>query len=67
MGTEVRDLMFWSVGQSDVKSPVFSSQASLKLIYRPTEDIKDCPVRDSNPDLWRESAIGYISFTGLYC
>ncbi|GFV33103.1 hypothetical protein TNCV_509421 [Trichonephila clavipes] len=27
-------------GQSDAKSPVFGSQASLVLIYRPTEGIK---------------------------
>ncbi|GFX91257.1 putative LOC100569746 [Trichonephila clavipes] len=32
--------MFRSGGRSDVKAPVFSSKASLTLIYRPTEGIK---------------------------
>ncbi|GFY05154.1 hypothetical protein TNCV_3270261 [Trichonephila clavipes] len=32
--------MFWSSGQSEAKLPVFSSQASLILTYRPTEGMK---------------------------
>ncbi|GFV19499.1 hypothetical protein TNCV_3664311 [Trichonephila clavipes] len=32
--------MFRSSGQSDEKTPVFSSQACLVLIYRPTEGMK---------------------------
>ncbi|GFX03977.1 DUF4817 domain-containing protein [Trichonephila clavipes] len=33
--------MLWSSGQADEKSPVFNSQASLELIYRPTENNHD--------------------------
>ncbi|GFV37365.1 cullin-4A [Trichonephila clavipes] len=32
--------MIPSSGQSDAKPPVFSSQANLVVIYRPTEDLK---------------------------
>ncbi|GFU13033.1 hypothetical protein TNCV_3181741 [Trichonephila clavipes] len=36
-------------GQSDVKSPVLSSQASLVLIYQPTEELSQpCPARNLN-------------------
>ncbi|GFX92028.1 hypothetical protein TNCV_5004921 [Trichonephila clavipes] len=34
--------MFCSGGQSESKSPVFSSEASLILIYQPTEGMKGC-------------------------
>ncbi|GFV18479.1 hypothetical protein TNCV_4469151 [Trichonephila clavipes] len=37
LGDKVQEQMFRSGGQSDVKAPVFSSQASLVLIYQPTE------------------------------
>ncbi|GFV50206.1 bestrophin homolog [Trichonephila clavipes] len=37
---EVHEQMFRSGGQPDVKPPVLSSQASLVLIYRPTEGMK---------------------------
>ncbi|GFT42398.1 hypothetical protein TNCV_1786781 [Trichonephila clavipes] len=37
LDTEVQEQMFRSGGQSDAKHPVFSSQASLVLIYRPIE------------------------------
>ncbi|GFV24398.1 hypothetical protein TNCV_2005811 [Trichonephila clavipes] len=40
LGAEVHKQMFRSGGQSDAKSSLFSSQASLILIYRPTEDMK---------------------------
>ncbi|GFT34331.1 hypothetical protein TNCV_3676711 [Trichonephila clavipes] len=37
LDAEVHELMLRSGGQSDAKSPMFSSQASLVHIYRPTE------------------------------
>ncbi|GFT21672.1 hypothetical protein TNCV_617751 [Trichonephila clavipes] len=40
LGTGLPVQMFRSSGQSDAKLPVFSSQASLVLIYKPTEGIK---------------------------
>ncbi|GFT12666.1 hypothetical protein TNCV_5094381 [Trichonephila clavipes] len=42
--------MFRSCGQSEAKPPVFSSQASLLLVYRSTERTsRPCPARDLNP------------------
>ncbi|GFY23123.1 integrase catalytic domain-containing protein [Trichonephila clavipes] len=41
-GAGVTMQLFRSSGQSDAKTPVLSSQASLVLIYRPTEEMKDC-------------------------
>ncbi|GFW97073.1 hypothetical protein TNCV_2696951 [Trichonephila clavipes] len=38
---EVHEQMLRSGGQPNMKPPVFSSQANLALIYRPTERIKD--------------------------
>ncbi|GFT11513.1 hypothetical protein TNCV_2523301 [Trichonephila clavipes] len=44
--------MFWSSGQFYVKPRVFSYQASLVLLYRPTEWLsRPCPARDLNPGL----------------
>ncbi|GFW31488.1 hypothetical protein TNCV_1288351 [Trichonephila clavipes] len=40
MGPEVHGQMFRSGGRSDAKPPVLSSQASLVLIYQPTELMK---------------------------
>ncbi|GFV72834.1 hypothetical protein TNCV_1325451 [Trichonephila clavipes] len=40
LGLEVHEQMFRLGNQSDSKPPVLSSQASLVLIYRPTEEIK---------------------------
>ncbi|GFS85595.1 hypothetical protein TNCV_2794331 [Trichonephila clavipes] len=37
LGPEVYEQIFRSGGQPDVEPPVLSSQASLVLIYRPTE------------------------------
>ncbi|GFV64616.1 hypothetical protein TNCV_3181121 [Trichonephila clavipes] len=37
---DVHEQMFRSGGQSDAKPSVLSSQASLVLIYRPTEEMK---------------------------
>ncbi|GFT59054.1 hypothetical protein TNCV_186361 [Trichonephila clavipes] len=54
--TEVHEQTFRSGGQSDVKSPVFSSQASLILIQRPAEGVDGsvdlAQPRASAPDLW---------------
>ncbi|GFX57607.1 hypothetical protein TNCV_2675931 [Trichonephila clavipes] len=40
LDTGVHVQMFRSSGQSDGKPPVFSSQSSLVLIYRPTDGMK---------------------------
>ncbi|GFW56804.1 hypothetical protein TNCV_160341 [Trichonephila clavipes] len=40
LGPEVYEQIFRSGGQSDAKPPVLRSQASLVLIYRPTEGMK---------------------------
>ncbi|GFU78467.1 transposable element Tcb1 transposase [Trichonephila clavipes] len=40
LGPEVREQMFRSGGLTDVKPPVLSSQASLVLIYQPTEEMQ---------------------------
>ncbi|GFS86024.1 uncharacterized protein TNCV_1220101 [Trichonephila clavipes] len=40
LGTEVHEQMFLSGGQSDAKPPMFSSQASLVLIYRLTAKLE---------------------------
>ncbi|GFX21572.1 hypothetical protein TNCV_1399861 [Trichonephila clavipes] len=40
LGPEVHEQMFWSGSQPDTKRPVLSFQASLVLIYRPTEGMK---------------------------
>ncbi|GFT18171.1 hypothetical protein TNCV_183321 [Trichonephila clavipes] len=37
--------MFRSGGLSNVKPPVLSSQESLVLVYRPTDEIPPCPAR----------------------
>ncbi|GFU29749.1 hypothetical protein TNCV_4745741 [Trichonephila clavipes] len=42
LGTGMHVQMFRSSDQSDAKPPAFSSQASLLLIYRPTEGMKGC-------------------------
>ncbi|GFV13600.1 hypothetical protein TNCV_68031 [Trichonephila clavipes] len=39
LGIDVHEQLFRSRGQSDAKSPVFNSQASLVLIYRPTKEM----------------------------
>ncbi|GFU42317.1 hypothetical protein TNCV_4554751 [Trichonephila clavipes] len=44
-------VMFRSGGQSVVKSPVFSSQASLVLIYRPPEGMKG-EIDLAQPGIW---------------
>ncbi|GFV85750.1 hypothetical protein TNCV_2003701 [Trichonephila clavipes] len=58
-GTGVHEQMFLSGGQSDAKSPVFSSQASLVLIYRSNEEMKGgvnlAQPRILTTDLWRRS------------
>ncbi|GFV13890.1 hypothetical protein TNCV_523691 [Trichonephila clavipes] len=52
LGIGVHVQMFRSSGQSDAKSPVFSSQASLVDIYRQTETdewlSRPCPAQDLN-------------------
>ncbi|GFV20538.1 hypothetical protein TNCV_4142991 [Trichonephila clavipes] len=52
--------MFLSGGLTNAKSPVFSSQASLVLIYRLTFGmecrVRPCLARDRTPDLWHGSA-----------
>ncbi|GFV93690.1 hypothetical protein TNCV_365911 [Trichonephila clavipes] len=40
LGAEVHEQISRSGGQSEVKLPVFSPQASLVLIYQPTEVMK---------------------------
>ncbi|GFU92613.1 hypothetical protein TNCV_4795411 [Trichonephila clavipes] len=40
LGLDVHEQIFRSDGQLDAKLPALSSQASLILIYRPTEEIK---------------------------
>ncbi|GFX99875.1 uncharacterized protein TNCV_259121 [Trichonephila clavipes] len=40
LGPEVHEQMFRSGGQSDTKPPVLSFQASLVLVYPPTEEMK---------------------------
>ncbi|GFW25643.1 hypothetical protein TNCV_1309041 [Trichonephila clavipes] len=55
--------------QSNAKPLVFSSQAILALIYRPTEGMKGsvdlAETGIGTPDLWRGSEIHYHSATGL--
>ncbi|GFW02411.1 hypothetical protein TNCV_1733261 [Trichonephila clavipes] len=41
LGPEVHEQMFRSSGQSEVKHPELSSQASLVLLYPSTEGMKD--------------------------
>ncbi|GFY00190.1 uncharacterized protein TNCV_2835471 [Trichonephila clavipes] len=61
--------MYRSSGQSDVKSPVFSSQASLVLIYRPTEGMKGgvdlAQPRDLSSETGNGIANHYHSAPGL--
>ncbi|GFX73576.1 hypothetical protein TNCV_2342811 [Trichonephila clavipes] len=68
LGAEMDVQMFCSNGQSDAKPPVFSFQASLVLIYQPTEGMKGrvnlAQPGICAPDLWRVSAIHYHSATG---
>ncbi|GFV83335.1 hypothetical protein TNCV_1900611 [Trichonephila clavipes] len=50
--------MFRSGGQSDAKPPVFSSQASLILIYRPTEgSTLPNPGLEPGPVAWKHDTL----------
>ncbi|GFT80491.1 hypothetical protein TNCV_5122251 [Trichonephila clavipes] len=56
LGPEMHKQMFWSGGESDAKSSLFSSQAHLVLIYRPTEGMSQpCPALGLNlgPVVWK--------------
>ncbi|GFV39801.1 hypothetical protein TNCV_1043841 [Trichonephila clavipes] len=58
--------MFRSSGQPDAKPSMFSSQASLALIYRLTEEMKSLvPTRDLSPAPVVRNAIYYHSATEL--
>ncbi|GFW64741.1 hypothetical protein TNCV_4450431 [Trichonephila clavipes] len=58
LDAEVYEQIFRSVGRSDVKPPC---QASLVLIYRPTDERlnQPCPARDLNPQpvAWKRVAL----------
>ncbi|GFX12877.1 hypothetical protein TNCV_1976151 [Trichonephila clavipes] len=62
-GAGVHVQMLRSSNQSDVKPPVFSSQAIVILIYRPTEGMKvlsrPCLARYLNPGpvAWKRDAL----------
>ncbi|GFV67753.1 transposable element Tcb1 transposase [Trichonephila clavipes] len=58
LAPEVHGQMFRSGGQSDVKPPVLSSQASLVLIYRPTEGMKG-RIGLAQPELDRGRIVAY--------
>ncbi|GFS72090.1 hypothetical protein TNCV_3903881 [Trichonephila clavipes] len=60
--------MFRSSGQSGVKHPELSSQASLILLYRPTEGlIRLCPVRGLNfrRVVWKSDALPLSHWASL--
>ncbi|GFU13872.1 hypothetical protein TNCV_940541 [Trichonephila clavipes] len=70
LGAGMHEHMSLSGGQYEAKSPVVSPQASLALIYRPTEGMKVCfdlaQPKHRPPNLWCGSMIHYHSATGLH-
>ncbi|GFX11893.1 hypothetical protein TNCV_2996771 [Trichonephila clavipes] len=63
LGSDVDQEIFRSGDQSELKPPVLSSQASLVLIYRPTEGMK-VSINLAHPgvsasDLWCGSVMHY--------
>ncbi|GFW76665.1 hypothetical protein TNCV_4943821 [Trichonephila clavipes] len=69
LGPRVHEQMFRSGGQSDARPPVLSSQASLVLIYQPTEGMKGCVDLTQSGvctlDMWCGSAVHEYSIAWL--